>query len=306
MKILLVAEEAAGVHVLRALLREGRTPSAVLTASPPQGATVAALAAEHGLVTIPSASVTEASFADWIRSEGIDLLLNIHSLYIVDPEVVQAPRIGSFNLHPGPLPQYAGLNAPSWAIYSGEQRHAVTVHWMNGSVDTGPIAYSSSFEISPDDTGLSLSLECVKRGLPLVARLVEAAAADPTAIPAEAQYTSGRRYFGREVPQEGKLRWNEPARRVVDFVRACDYGPFPSPWGTPSARLEHRQIGITRAGLTGEPSTRTAGTVAPAEGDSVRVACADEWVEIKRIAVDGRPVDPSSVLEPGMLLQDGA
>lgn len=305
MNILLVAEEAAGVHVLRALLREERTVSAVLTASTPRGATVAALAAENGLETLPSTNVREADFGEWMRAREIDLLLNIHSLYVVHQEVLQAPRIGSFNLHPGPLPQYAGLNAPSWAIYSGEDRHAVTLHWMNGGIDTGAVAYSASFGISDDDTGLSLSLECVKRGLPLVSRLVEAAATDPSSIPVEAQEPAGRRYFGREVPQDGHLRWAEPARRVVDFVRACDYGPFPSPWGTPTARLGQRQIGITRAGLTGDPCTTTAGTVAPAEGDAVRVACADEWVEIKRIAVDGGPAMPSSVLEPGMLLRDG-
>jgi methionyl-tRNA formyltransferase len=305
MKILLVAEEAAGIHALRALVRQGRDVVAVLTASEPSGPTVAAVAVEHGVTVLPSTKVMEPEFAGWIREQEIDLLVNIHSLYIIHAEVVCAPRIGSFNLHPGPLPHYAGLNAPSWAIYLGEERHAVTVHWMNGAVDTGPVAYSSSFEISQDDTGLSVSLECVKRGLPLVSRLVEVAATDPSSIPAKKQNPAGRRYFGREVPQGGNVRWGEPARRVVDFVRACDYGPFPSPWGTPTARLGRRPVGVTRASPTGEASSESPGTVARSEEDGVRVACADQWIRVTRISVDSKPVAPAAVLEPGMVLGDG-
>ena len=73
-----------------------------------------------------------------MREQGVDLLLNVHSLYLIARRtVVAAPRIGSFNLHPGPLPEYAGLNTPSWAIYNGEREHGVTVHWMEPGVDTG-------------------------------------------------------------------------------------------------------------------------------------------------------------------------
>ena len=71
---------------------------------------------------LPSTSVRDPEFAEWMRSEEIDLLLNVHSLYVIHADLVAAPRTGSFNLHPGPLPEYAGLNAPSWAIYHGESR----------------------------------------------------------------------------------------------------------------------------------------------------------------------------------------
>src|ERR687895_401385 len=52
------------------------------------------------------------------------------------------------------------LNVPSWSIYLGETRHAVTVHRMAPRVDTGPIAYREDFEIGEQDTGLSLFMKC--------------------------------------------------------------------------------------------------------------------------------------------------
>ena len=102
----------------------------------------------------------------------MDLLLNVHALSVLPAELVAAPRIGSFNLHPGPLPGYAGLNAPSWAIYHGEKTHAVTVHWMDGGIDTGPIAYQSELEITDEDRGFTLSAKCVRAGLPMLQDLL--------------------------------------------------------------------------------------------------------------------------------------
>ena len=134
------------------------------------GATVASAASTLGLPSLPSERVREPAFADWIHAHDVDLLLNVHSLFVVNSDVIKAPRIGALNLHPGPLPEYAGLNAPSWAIYFGETRHAVTLHWMDVEIDTGAIAYSAEFDVEEEDTGLSLSARCVREGLPLMRR----------------------------------------------------------------------------------------------------------------------------------------
>jgi methionyl-tRNA formyltransferase len=87
----------------------------------------------------------------------------------------------------GPLPEYAGLNMVGWAIYHGEQRYGVTLHWMEAGIDTGAIAYQASFAIGDDATGLSVFGACVRLGVPLVLRLLETAAADRAAIPSEPQ-----------------------------------------------------------------------------------------------------------------------
>jgi folate-dependent phosphoribosylglycinamide formyltransferase PurN len=38
-----------------------------------------------------------------------------------------------------------------------EARHAVTLHWTEGEIDNGPIAYKACFEVTEDDTGLSVA-----------------------------------------------------------------------------------------------------------------------------------------------------
>lgn len=133
---------------------------------------------------------------------------------------------------------------------------------MTSQIDPGPIAYESSFELAANATGLSVSAECVRRGLPLLGELISTAQEDDGAIPRRAQELARRRYFGREVPYGGVLPWSEPAQRIVAFTRACDFGPFRSPGGRPrtrSHRLGGRELRILQARATGLPSSEPAG-----------------------------------------------
>jgi methionyl-tRNA formyltransferase len=303
MNVLLVAEESAGLQALRMLLAMERSVAGVLTSdtASSRGASVGDFAKSSGIQVLASDLVKDPEFAAWIGTNNVDILLNVHSLFLITPEVVAAPRIGSFNLHPGPLPEYAGLNAPSWAIYHGETRHGVTLHWMDPAIDTGAIAYSAAFDLTEADTGLSASAKCVRHGLPLVERVLNAAEEDPAGIPAIAQDLSRRRYFGREAPQQGRLEWDRPAREIVNFVRAADYSPFPSPWGHPATGVAGRTIGVVRAERTGSATDAPPGTARKVDG-VVHVAAADEWVAVTRVHVDARYAPADAVLADGSRL----
>jgi UDP-4-amino-4-deoxy-L-arabinose formyltransferase/UDP-glucuronic acid dehydrogenase (UDP-4-keto-hexauronic acid decarboxylating) len=242
--------------------------------------------------------VKNGDFAEFLRAERADILLNVHALFVLPPDVVLAPRVGSFNLHPGPLPQYAGLNVPSWAIYHGERMHGVTVHWMEAGIDTGPIAYDASFEIDAEDTGLSLSAKCVRAGIPLIDQLLDMASGDPEAVPRRPQ-SGTRRYYGRTVPHDGWLVWTASAERIVNFVRACDYLPFGSPWGQPRALLAGSEIKVLKASRTLTACDAAPGTVGQVLGQDALVATGDEWVLVRRVRVGATECAAAEVLKAG-------
>jgi methionyl-tRNA formyltransferase len=295
MAVLLVAEEAAGAQVLRLLVERSQRLAGVLTASDPgQAGTVAAVAHERDIPLLDPQLVRDPAFAERIREQRVELLLNVHSLLVADAAVLGAPLVGSFNVHPGPLPRNAGLNAPSWAIAEGEARHAATVHWMTAQVDTGAIAYESWFDVGPKDTGLRVATACARHALPLVARLLDDAAAG--SIPGRPQAREGRRWHGREVPHGGQLPWQLGAQRVADLVRAADYAPFPSPWGTFATQVGEEQVEIVRVSRTGERTDAPAGTIGPPREGGVPVSAGDEWVLVERVRRDGAAVAPAAAL----------
>lgn len=307
-KVLLVAEEAAGVQTLRALLETDHRIVGVVTSENGgihRGATVRGVAESLGCRVWPPGAVQNPDFGLTVREAGVDVLLNVYSLGRIDSAVLRAPAIGSFNLHPGPLPEYAGLNGPSWAIYNGEPRHAVTVHWMVPAIDMGPVAYRQDLATGEEDTGLTLSAKCVRAGVPLLLRLLDAAALDPATIPRLPQDLTRRRYYGREIPENGCIKWFQPACRIVRFIRACDYSPLPSPWGYARARLEGQPCGVIKAFRTGRPCAAPVGMVGEVTGSAALVAAADEWVAVSRLNVGSRAVNAADVLKTGVRLEDG-
>jgi UDP-4-amino-4-deoxy-L-arabinose formyltransferase/UDP-glucuronic acid dehydrogenase (UDP-4-keto-hexauronic acid decarboxylating) len=304
LRVLLAGEEAAGAQTLRLLHETGQQVVAVLTGRAGERLVgpLASLAEAWGYRLWPARRVRSAAFADEVRAAGVDLLLNVHSLYVVNAAVVAAPRIGSFNVHPGPLPEYAGLCAPGWAILHGERSHGVTLHWMDAGIDTGEIAYEARFEIAPEDTAFTLSAKCVRAAIPLLRALLEAAAAEPPAIPRRKQRAVPGRYFGREAPNAGRIDWSASAASIERFVRAADYGPFASPWGTPRATLPGLgELEIVKVARTGQKADAAPGRLGRHDPEGVRVACADEWLLVKKVRIDGKPRDLKPPLAAGAL-----
>ncbi len=306
MNVLLVGEESAGLQTLKLLANSDHNLVGVM-ASPTRkatgGMTVWQLAEKMERRTWPAELVKDPKFAEVIKAEQVDLLLNVHSLFLIKGEIVEAPRFGSFNLHPGPLPRYAGLNAPSWAIYHGEKIHGVTLHKMLAGIDTGPLAYQSLFEIEEKDTGFSLSAKCIRFGMELIRRLLDAAAVNPASIPLIEQDLTQREYFGQGTPEDSWLDWSRPAREVYNFVRAADYSPFPSPWKTPRSKLGEQEIGFAKVLLTGQPCDAEPGLIGQSDGENVMAACGDQWVAVARLIVDGRSVNAAQALKPGDRLE---
>jgi methionyl-tRNA formyltransferase len=303
MNIVLVVEEFAGLQLLKALAQSNHRIAAVLTTSPESaavgGVNLWNFAKDLGLETLPAELVKDRALSERLRAMDVELLLNVHSLYIVHRDVLAAPRVGSYNLHPGPLPRYAGLNAINWAIYKGEKSHGVTVHRMEPGIDTGAIVYQTLFPIENEDTGLTLNFKCTQNGVRLMLKLLETASSAPDDLPLEPQDLSRREYFGSSIPHNGRLSWLAPAENIVNFVRACDYFPFRSPWGYPTTRLNERELGVVRACRTHLPSDSAPGTVGQLSDTGALVAGADEWVLVKKLKAGREYLAATDVLRSG-------
>jgi methionyl-tRNA formyltransferase len=303
LRVLLICEESAGAQVLNAVAHtRGSRIVAVMTSPETMtngGVSLVRIAEEFGYDVWPARLVKDPEFAHEVTSARIDVILNVHSRYIIHEQLIRTPRIGSFNLHPGPLPEYAGLNTVSWAIYLGESSYGVTIHWMTQDIDAGDIAYETRFSIADDETPISLMHKCVLHGVSLAMRLLETAFLHPEAVPKVAQELQRRRYFGREIPQNGQLSWRAPAREIVNFVRACDYFPYSSPWGYPTVKLQDRDVAVAKAVRTYKQCDKTPGTVGHCDATGAWIATADEWVLIRQLKVAERFVRPQVFLRAG-------
>ncbi len=307
--IALAGEEAAGVQALRLLAHRGHRVVAVFTGGGEGGssASPASTAESLGVPVRPPPRCASPRWRTWLEEQRVELLLSVHSRHLIHADVLAAPTLGAYNLHPGPLPERAGLNPQSWALYEGASRHGVTLHHMTPVFDAGPIVFTDAFDLQASDTGLSVLIQCVRRGLRLLEQLLELLERGEP-VPAHPQDPARRRWFGAGPPDDGRLDWRRPARCAVDFVRACDYGPFRSPWGSPRCTAHGLDVAVLGASVDLGPAPAAPGTVAHAEGGAVLVAAADAWVRVEQVEVEGRELPAADVFRDGerLALLDGA
>lgn len=89
-----------------------------------------------------------------LRSAELDLLILAWWPYIVPSEVLHCSE-QVLNLHPSLLPHNRGKDPNFWSIVE-ERPFGVTIHWVDGGIDTGHIAFQRELAVSWEDTGASL------------------------------------------------------------------------------------------------------------------------------------------------------
>ena len=164
---------------VRLLNLDTRVAAVLCTSRERPFGTVAEAARRYSIPILEGVNVKQPRFAEFIRKNSIDLLINCLSPYLICEEVLGAPRIGAFKLHPSLLPRYGGITPASWVIYNGERYHGCTWHWITPEIDAGPIAYQARFEVDSADTPVTLLRKAVRHGSYMLNELLSAAAGDP-------------------------------------------------------------------------------------------------------------------------------
>ncbi len=76
---------------------------------------------------------------------------------ILSPQFVKKYKYRILNIHPAILPAFPGLDAQKQAIDYGAKFSGCTVHFVNESVDTGPIILQTIVKVKKGDTKETLA-----------------------------------------------------------------------------------------------------------------------------------------------------
>ena len=279
------------------LLARGHDVRGVVTGSE----RIAEWAGERELAVVDPATDVAAI----LSLRPFDHLFAITHLSIVPEAILRLPARGAINFHDGPLPDYAGLNTPAWALIQGETRHGITWHSMTAGVDEGRILAQVRFDIEAGETALSLNTKCFVKGLEAFGELVDALASG-TVRPQE-QDAGRRRYFERHRRPlaAAVIDWTRPAAEIDALVRGLDFGRYVNPLG--SAKLCHggRALIVARTRpQPGDPAD-AAGTLLAADEQGLLVATGAGRIALTAFTeLSGRALTPAAAasrlgLSPG-------
>lgn len=292
-KIMLVGEWIPASNVLEAIVGLSGFTVEVLYTNPETNRELVTLAERNQVEVVDVKKLKESDVSD-VDHRRIDWLLSVNSTVILPPTVLKVPRSGALNMHPGLLPEYAGLHTHQWAIRNGEKEFGATLHWMEPGVDTGPIAYRQVIPLLPTHTGLSLFMDTLKVGTGLVVKCLEfiARGESPPRIP---QDHSKRHLYKHKDALDGRLPIERTAQEVADFVRAADYGPLTSPTYIPTIYSKAGPISVHKAVPSTADVDAKPGTILSISSEGIKLAVGSgESVMVTVISLAGnrgRPGD---------------
>ena len=240
----------------------------------------------HNLPVLQPVKMKDPDFLAELESYHADLQVVV--AFRMLPEVVWSmPRFGTFNVHAALLPQYRGAAPINWAVINGETETGVTTFFLDKDIDTGRIILSKTFAI-PDDANVEYVYDgLMALGADAAVETVDAMLQGNGEVPSMDQAPLAEGTELKPAPKIFKetcqIAWNQPAKRVYDFVRGLS--PYPGSWTTlaPSGAV----LKVYGAAKTGEATQVAPGTIS-VSGHRLLVATADEWLELKEVQMAGK------------------
>ena len=229
----------------------------------------------------------------------VDVILSVANLSVIGPEMLARAK-RAVNFHDGPLPRHAGLNAPVWAILDGDVQHGITWHAIEGGVDEGRILEQRMFEISPDETALTLNTKCFAAAMESFPGLMDALERGEQGQAQDLMRRTLHLRVDRPTGQ-GRLDFNGRAEDVLRVVRALDHGSYLNPL-TSAKIAAGNQVYCVRGGALAD-GQGLPGQVIATTVDGLVVACADGAVRLVVDAPGVTFVDSPTVEDAARLTQ---
>lgn len=176
----------------------------------------------HNVPALQPESVDEA----WVRdfaARDMDLSIVVAYGKILPQDLIDAPRLGTINIHYSLLPRWRGATPVEAAILAGDTVTGVSIQQMVKKLDAGPVLASEELAIEPDDTTASLKARLNRAaGDLLVATLPDILAGRATPTPQDESAVTTCR---TTTKADGEVSLDEPDEILWRKFRAYQDWP---------------------------------------------------------------------------------
>jgi len=145
---------------------------------------------------------------------------------ILPRAILDAPRLGCFNVHASLLPRWRGAAPIQRAIMAGDAETGVTIMRMEAGLDTGPMLLVERVAIGPRLSAGALHDRLAAVGASLMMRALSAL--ERGSLAETPQPAEGVTYAAKITKAESELDWREPAPVLARKIQALS--PAPGAW----------------------------------------------------------------------------
>ena len=196
--------------------------------------------------------------------------------HILREPFIEAPRLGTLNLHASLLPRYRGASPIQSAVASGETTTGMALMRIVRELDAGPVADVEPVAISPLDTAGDVEARLAAAAVPLLGRALPAFARGDLRF---ADQPPGATYCRRLEKADGVLDFSAPAATLAARVN----GLYPWPTVTVDFSGTPVRLGLADAVAGVGP----AGTVVGADPHGLLVGTGSGLLRLRRMQRPG-------------------
>src|SRR4051812_5963915 len=229
-------------------------------------------------VLMPTTLKTEDALEQF-RAHDADAAVVVAYGMILPQAILDAPKLGCFNLHASLLPRWRGAAPINRAVMSGDAETGVMVMKMDVGLDTGEVAMAERLTITDRMTAADLHDALARLGADLMVRAMAALARGGLQLTRQSE--AGVTYAAKIDKAEAKIDWSKPAHTVLRHIHGLS--PFPGAWCEISGEDEPVRVKILRC----EPA-KGAGAPGSLLDDQLSVACGEGAIRILELQRAGK------------------
>jgi methionyl-tRNA formyltransferase len=232
-------------------------------------------ARQRGLPVLTPTTFKSAEAEAAFRAHEADAAVVVAYGLILPKAILDAPRLGCFNVHASLLPRWRGAAPIHRAIMAGDAESGVTIMKMDAGLDTGAMALAERMTIGADMTTGDLHDALALLGAGLMVRAL--AAAERGSLKLTPQPEKGVTYATKIAKGETRIDWSKPWKHVRDHIRGLS--PFPGAW----FELGGARIKALRS-TKGEGSAKPGTTL----DDKLTIACGEGAIRLVQVQRAGK------------------
>ncbi|HEY3779038.1 MAG TPA: methionyl-tRNA formyltransferase [Rhizomicrobium sp.] len=257
----------------------------------PEPSPVARYSEAHGLSIHTPTTLRDSRAQDAFEGFATDAAVVVAYGLLLPARVLEAPRLGCFNLHASLLPRWRGAAPIQRAIMAGDRETGAMVMRMEKGLDTGPVLMAERVAVARKTYG-DLHDELATLGAALMARAL--AALEQGNVDERPQSEQGITYANKISKEETRIDWTRPAGEIDCHIRGLS--PRPGAWC--EARGERLKI------LYAIP-VEGAGKPGEIRDEQLTVACGEGALRLTRIQRAGRAAADTPEFLRGFPLRKG-
>ena len=229
-------------------------------------------------VFTPSTLKTPEALEEF-RSHQADAAVVVAYGMILPRAVLDAPKLGCFNLHGSLLPRWRGAAPINRAIMAGDIESGVMVMKMDTGLDTGDVAMAERLAITDAMTAADLHDALAPLGADLMVRAI--GALERGKLRLTRQSDEGVTYAAKIDKAEARIDWARPAQDVLRHIHGLS--PFPGAWCEILSEGEPARVKILRCEITAG-----SGAAGDLLDDRLAVACKQGAIRIIELQRAGK------------------